>query len=420
MPFKYTLTDKPSVGDVRSQLLAAADYLSGIRTKRDAGEDFDPTDARSAIDAIHELDALFTVYERQTGGSLNLGGNLMLPGNPAALGVIDHSEGRTAGQVVIGHDLYKTGVRSKIFGASHVEVPIDHSMLAGFRALIDTANDDAAGDAYDYVPKASTAIPPIERRRRMFLRNLLNVQGTGLASIPYIKEVSAVAYEGGASAVAEAGLKPEVDMAWALEDAPVRKIAAWVPMTTEAIEDTTTLMGYVDTRLMYLLAVREEFELLSGDGNAPHVKGLLNHSGVQTQSAGADVPATIGAAFGLVENVDGEVDGVVMNPIKFWSMIVTRHANQLDGVGSLGLPYAAPPQGVFGLPVVRTRALASSKALVGSFRIGATLFDRAQGSIKVGNQHSDYFIYNKVVVLAEERVALAVHRPDFFVDVTLP
>jgi hypothetical protein len=74
---------------------------------------------------------------------------------------------------------------------------------------------------------------------------------------------------------------------------------------------------------------------------------------------------------------------------------------------------------IYGMTPIRTRSTESGKALVGSFRLGCTLFDRQQTVIKVGDQHSDWLVLNKLVVLAEERVGLANHRPDLFVECTL-
>jgi HK97 family phage major capsid protein len=69
------------------------------------------------------------------------------------------------------------------------------------------------------------------------------------------------------------------------------------------------------------------------------------------------------------------------------------------------------------LPMVSTPAITEGYALVGSFGIGATLYDRMEGSIRVAEQHSDFFIRNAVAILAEERLALAVKRPESFVEV---
>jgi HK97 family phage major capsid protein len=254
--------------------------------------------------------------------------------------------------------------------------------------------------------------------QRTFIRDVIAVQGTGLSSVPYIREWDPTAYELGASAVEEAGTKPEVDLAFEQDDAPVRKIAAWIPATTEILDDAPTLRGYIDTRLAYMLALREERDIINGDGNQGRIKGILQFTGLQTQG-GTDVPVAIANAIGKVENVEGEADGIAMNPLKYWGAIATRSATAFDGAGDAGnAPFDAPSGTLWGLPVVRTRSLAETKAIVGSWRLGATLFDRMRTTIRVGNQHSTYFVENKVAILAEERVALAVHRPDFFVNVT--
>jgi hypothetical protein len=54
----------------------------------------------------------------------------------------------------------------------------------------------------------------------------------------------------------------------------------------------------------------------------------------------------------------------------------------------------------------------------GQFLVGygpaAGIFDRMDAQIFVADQHSDFFIRNIFVVLAEERLALAVFRPAAF------
>ena len=69
--------------------------------------------------------------------------------------------------------------------------------------------------------------------------------------------------------------------------------------------------------------------------------------------------------------------------------------------------------------MVRTRALAVNKAVVGNWSLGATIFERAGTTIRTTDSHASLFISNTSVILAEERVGLAVHRPDWFVTTTL-
>lgn len=302
-------------------------------------------------------------------------------------------------------------------------LPGDH--LAGdgreFRNLL-TGGSEGTSGSHNLVPLGSPFLAPQGiRMRDAFLRDLLSVQGTTLDTIRYVRELNALANEGGASAVSEASAKPEVTMTFESATAPVEKIAAWIQVTEEALEDAPTLRGYIDTRLAYMILVREEDQILNGTGTSPQIRGILQTTGVQTQAAVADdLAGTIGTAIGKVENVDGNADGIAINPVTFWLGVVERHSSQMDGSVLGGpLPFGAVPPGLFGLPVVRTRALATNKAVVGAWQLGATLFQRTATRIRTTDSHASLFISNTWVLLAEERIALAVHRPDFFVDTTL-
>ena len=47
------------------------------------------------------------------------------------------------------------------------------------------------------------------------------------------------------------------------------------------------------------------------------------------------------------------------------------------------------------------------------------VFDRMQSNIRTADQHLDFFVRNAIVVLAEERLGLAVYRPAAMVKVNL-
>src|SRR3546814_18939936 len=53
--------------------------------------------------------------------------------------------------------------------------------------------------------------------------------------------------------------------------------------------------------------------------------------------------------------------------------------------------------------------------LTGAFRLGAQIFDRQDARVEVSTEDSDNFRKNLVTILAEERLALAVYRPEAFI-----
>lgn len=395
-------------GELRTLLLEAGDELRGLHERRPDTADREATqswtrDVRAATELIHLADAILQAEERA--GRIPSG---------------EQPRGGASTGTDLGGDQLSWG-ESFIRSAEYQARDSQSGAMAGgheVRTLL-TTDQTATPAAGLWMPRG-TPIPPLRRRMRLFVRDLISVVPTGLNSVPYIRELNPATNEVSATAIAEGAAKTEVTMEFAPFDAPVRKIAAWIPITQEIADDAPTLRGYIDERLAYMLALREEAQILAGNGASPALRGILNTTGILTQSGGADKITALGTAIGKVENVDGEVDGIAMNPLDFWTMLTTRSATQFDqGWGGSG-PFGSQPQGVWGVPVVRSRQLASGKALVGSWRLGATLFDREQTVIRTTDSHSDYFTLNKLVILAEERVGLAVNRPDLFVDVTLP
>lgn len=422
MPFTPTISDKADSAEIRTHLTTAAGELIDLqRTPADKrGDDF-ADEVRSRIDFMQTFDPVAKVLDdteraaaeaeareaaaEQAKRLAELTGRR---GGPTAAGADLSERARTAGEEFVLSDGYEDFQKRNGDGHYSVEV----------RTLL-TSNDDTA-DAGIWRPVGTPTLKAgTENRRRLFVRDLLSVSPTGLASVPYIQELNAVTNETGASAVAEGSAKPEVVMQFQQADAPIRKIAAWIPATTEILADAPTLRGYIDARLAYMILLREEQQVLKGTGTAPEIRGIYNTTGTQTQGAtNNDVPGTVALALGKVENADGDPDGVVMNPIDYWTAIATRHSTQFDNAGSGPAPSAAA--GItWGVPAVRTRALDTLECLVGAFAMGGTLFEREGVTIRVGDQHSDYFVANKVAILGEERVGLAVHRPDWFVETTL-
>lgn len=398
--------------EIRTELENLGERLNGLREKDRTDET--RTEMRGIVEEIGFLDYLYRIEQRKA--------EIDAESNGPKGGTAQRAQGpdnRSIGERFVDTDGYRSFAGNS--GSGHYEAEV--------RTLVDsTGGVSYAADADNgpglLRPIGTPFIPPqTVVRTRLFMRDVLDVVSTGLANVPYIKELNAEAYASAASGaqfVAEGGTKPEVGLSFQPADAPIRKIAAWIPATYEILQDAPTLRGYIDGRLRYMLALTEERAILNGNGTAPNIRGILQQSSIQTQAAITDDPfASIGKAFGKVEIVDGDPSFVAMNPGDYWATVVGRHANQFDGQSySGGSPFNAPPAQVWGVPVVRTNAMTTLTALVGC-RLGATILDREAAVIRVGDQHSTYFIENKVAVLAEERMGLAVHRPDWFVNTTI-
>lgn len=265
-------------------------------------------------------------------------------------------------------------------------------------------------------------IAPVARQARLTLRDLIPSQPTTLAQVPYVRELNPTTSEGGASAVAEGGTKPDGSLSFVGANAPLTVVAVGLSPSKQLWEDAPLVRAYINQRLPYLVKYREQAELLSGSGTWPDIEGILTVSGKQSQNAvNTDSAQTIGMAIAKIENVDGTASGVALNPNDAWVMFTKRAASG-SGTFDAGNPFsmdAVNALTVWGLPTVRSRVHASGTGVVADFARGAMILDRQQVVVEIFPQHSDYAEKNAIYVRCEERLGLAIWRPDYFVSTTL-
>lgn len=235
--------------------------------------------------------------------------------------------------------------------------------------------------------------------------------------------------QGGFATVAEGGAKPQIsfDNPTAVVDA-LKKIAGWIDMTDEFIEDLGFLKSEIDTRLLYQLTMFEEAQLLSGNGTGQNLLGIRNRSGVQVQAAPTDAADNADAVFQAMTKVSTATsltaDALVIHPLDYQEFRLSKDGNgQYFGggyfQGQYGNGSVLENPNLWGLRTVVTTAATQGEILLGAFRIGATVYRKGGVRVEATNTHADNFTNNKVTVRAEERVALAVRYPAAFVKVGL-
>jgi len=198
----------------------------------------------------------------------------------------------------------------------------------------------------------------------------------------------------------------------------VRTIAHWEPAHRNALDDIAQLQGIVNNELLYGLRLAEDAQILNGTGTGEDILGVLNTPGIQghTRAGGDNYADAIRRAMTKSFLSYYEPTGVVVHPVD-WEGIELLKSTTGQYLLATNVAIGATKQ-VWRLPVVDTPAMAEGTALVGAFGIGATMYDRMAANIRIAEQHADLFVRNAVVILAEERVALAVKRPESFVKIT--
>lgn len=276
-----------------------------------------------------------------------------------------------------------------------------------------TATAGAAGALIQPTRVSGIIAPP---NQRLTMRDLIMSGTTDSNSIEYMRETG---FTNAATAQAKEGdKKAQSDIKFAEVVAGVKTLAHYVKVSRQVLDDAAQLRSHIDGRLLYGLKLVEDRQILNGDGTAGNLLGIIPQA-----TAFADPTAM--ASYTLIDQLrlaqlqavlaEYPASGQVLHPID-WAKIELTKDN--EGRYIIGQPQGSIAKTLWGIPVVDTPAMASGKFLVGAFDLGAQIFDRMQAMIELGFENDD-FTRNMLTILCEERLALAVYRPEAFIYGTL-
>lgn len=310
----------------------------------------------------------------------------------------EDQEHKTLGDFFVESQAYK-GKNGPIGPEAHLDIEL--------KTLFDTG----AG----WAPQAVRTGKMVEAATRPIqVIDIIPSNTTTQTAVVYMEETT---FTNAAAETAEGGTYPEAALALTEKSSAVRKIAVWLPMTDEQLEDEPQARGYVNNRLPFMIRQRLDLQILVGNGTAPNLRGILNVSGIQTQAKGADpVPDAVYKAMVKVM-VTGQAmpDAYVTNPLDWQDVRLLRTS---EGLYIWGNPSEAGPERIWGLRAVMAQALTENTGLVGDFANFSELDIKRGIDVQVSNSHSDFFINGKQAVRADMRVALVIYRPAAFCTVT--
>jgi HK97 family phage major capsid protein len=280
---------------------------------------------------------------------------------------------------------------------------------------IKTALINATGQNQPLVPADRVGIvPPINRR--LSVRDVLPTTATSSNSVEFPKESS---YTNNAAPQYSAGAyenvtKAESALTFTLTAVPVTTLAHWIPVSRQLLDDAPAIQGYVNSRLLYGLKLKEESELLTGSGVQGHLSGLITNA--TTFDVTTYPPATDNNYLDTIRRValqmqvaDLSPDVCILNPIDWDVAIGTKEAGTGITTGAYvwASPAFMPRQEVWGMRVVVTNSMTQGQGLVLDSARAAMIFDRQSATVEISLDHSDYRTRNMALILVEERLALA-------------
>lgn len=254
--------------------------------------------------------------------------------------------------------------------------------------------------------------------RALTIRDLINFGRTTSNSVEFVREN---VFTNDAAPVSEnpVGLKPESNITFEADSAPVVTIAHWVHASKQVLSDVPMLQSYIDGRLRAGLKLKEEDQLLKGSGVGLNIDGIYTQATAYSQPAGAVVDTEtqidrLRLAMLQVVLSEYAADGIVLHPTDWANVELLKTS---DKAYLFANPRFQSTPSLWGLPVVTTTAMTQSDFLVGVFGGGLAVqgWDREDISLSIATQDDRDFVKNMVKLLVEERVALTVYRPSAFV-----
>ncbi len=274
------------------------------------------------------------------------------------------------------------------------------SAQAGEAVVPDSAR---VGAYYGVVPQL---------RRRLRLLDLIPTQPMDSRSFGYSQETGSFDT---ACETAEAQIKPAAELDLDEAEVIAKTIAHWIKLKKQQLDDVPALATTVTQRLTYGVMRRVESQVLAGDGVGENLLGILATPGIGDVAFAAGEALTDLSLDGITETVmaDAEPSAVVLNPVDYAVMLKTKATGsgiRLDTDGA----FATPPDTMWGLPAIASKALPQGQALVGDWSTGCTLFVREAVNVKLSDADQDDFTRNRVTALGEGRFGLAVWQPSAF------
>lgn len=223
-------------------------------------------------------------------------------------------------------------------------------------------------------------------------------------AITYFKQG---AYEGTPAATAQGAKKPQNSTSFAGTTLPLSKIAAFIKETDEILWDADFLASEVQNSLVYHVGKVEDSTVVS---TVAGTSGILSVTKGTGDNALAD--AVIEGIMKIKDASAYDASVVMLNPADYLALLQAKDSNkQYYGGGYFAGAYGngafGVPTSIWGVPVFTSSAITAGEAVVAA-REAVKIWRKGGMDVKVYEQNEDDALYNRVTLLAEERMAVAV------------
>ena len=247
--------------------------------------------------------------------------------------------------------------------------------------------------------------------RKVHLRSLLPI-GTinqGLFTFPYES-----GGEGAPAAQTQGSSKAQVDFDITMKDAAAQYIAGYVRISRQMLDDIPAMTSFLQSRLLEKYLVAEDAQILSGNGTAPNLQGILPVATAATGAATVDVEQLV-QAIAQLETSNYSATGILVNPTDWAAIMNTKNSGSAYSLPASTVVTTDGSVSIAGIPLYKSTAIAVDKFLVGDWSMGAQIMQNQGISVQFSEMDGDNFTKNMITVRVEARIAFPIYYAGAFI-----
>ena len=312
---------------------------------------------------------------------------------------------------------FKGGLIKSINDGAIENLVKGNSRSASFEVKADmTVGADFTGEV---IPADRVAGYKYDPTRPVHVRQLIPQGSTSSDVIRFVKESG---YSNGAATAAEGATLAQSDFDMTASDSNVRKIGTYFRISEEMLADTPQLTSYISARAPEKLLNVEDTQVLSGNGSAPNLSGIITDAADFDVSSGGAFYQSVDAANEfdvLVASLNQlalsnyQASYIMLHPTDFHKILLlkdTQNNYLKDQV------YSGLQPNFMGVPVIINNAISAGSFLCGNFNVGTQLWIRDNVNVEFFREDGTNVRDGFVTVRVSERIALTNYLPNAFVN----
>lgn len=215
------------------------------------------------------------------------------------------------------------------------------------------------------------------------------------------------AYEGAPAVTAEGAKKPQNSTGFTSKTLALSKIAAFIKETDEILYDEPFLASEVQNSLIYQLGKVEDATIINAVGSTSGI-GAETYDGTNVTFA----DGILASIMKVKSDSAYDASVVIINPADLFTLLTAKDQNgQYYGggyfVGAYGNGGVNVPASIWGVQIFTSSTVTQGQALVCA-KEAVKVWKKGGLDVRLYEQNEDDALYNRVTLLAEERLACAV------------